>query len=155
MAAFSLRRLLLAALVAAGAAFGLAHAEAAEAGRTPVPQPAKPAAAEKCVADTDFMRRNHMKMLLHQRDETVHEGVRTKQFSLANCVSCHAVKGADGKPVAYSDPKHFCRTCHSYAAVRVDCFECHASRPDEKAKAAAAADPALAALSAHLAEMKK
>ena len=64
-------------------------------------------------------------------------------------------KGADGKPVAYSDPKHFCRTCHSYAAVRVDCFECHASRPDEKAKAADASDNSLSALSAHVAEMKK
>ncbi|MCB1536935.1 MAG: hypothetical protein KDJ44_20055 [Rhodoblastus sp.] len=157
MAAVSLRRVLLAALVVVGAAFGLLKAEAGE--RTPVPQPVKPAAAEKCVADTQFMRRNHMKMLLHQRDETVHEGIRTKQFSLANCVSCHAVKGADGKPVAYSDPKHFCRTCHSYAAVRVDCFECHASRPEEKAKAANASDsshdPALSALSAHVAEMKK
>ena len=155
MAHVPLRRLLLVALVAFGAAFGLARAEAADAGRTPTPQPAKPAAAEKCVADTDFMRRNHMKTLLHQRDETMHDGVRAKQFSLANCVSCHAVKGAEGKPVAYSDPKHFCRTCHSYAAVRIDCFECHASRPDEKAKAANAGDPALSALAAYLAEMKR
>ncbi len=158
MTASSLRRLLFAALVAAGAAFGAAQA-AAEAGRTPTPQPARPATAEKCVADTDFMRRNHMKTLLHQRDETMHEGVRAKQFSLANCVSCHAVKGADGKAVAYSDPKHFCRTCHSYAAVRVDCFECHASRPDEKAKAAdrgdGPGDPAVSALTAHVAEMKR
>ena len=153
----ALRRILLAALVVVGAALGLLKAEAAD--RTPVPQPVKPATAEKCVADTQFMRRNHMKMLLHQRDETMHEGIRTKQYSLANCVSCHAVKGADGKPVAYSDPKHFCRTCHSYAAVRIDCFECHASRPEEKAKAADASagsrDAALSALSAHVAEMKR
>lgn len=148
-----LRRLMLAALVAAGAAFGLMRAEAAD--RTPVPQPVKPASAEKCVAGTDFMRRNHMKMLMHQRDETVHEGVRTTQFSLAGCIACHAVKGADGKPVAYSDPKHFCSTCHSYAAVRLDCFECHNSRPDAKAKAADAGDNALSALSAHLAEIRK
>ncbi|HMN70829.1 MAG TPA: hypothetical protein PKA55_03045 [Rhodoblastus sp.] len=147
------RRLLFAVLAAAGAVLGSARAEAAD--RTPIPQPARPAGAQTCVADTEFMRRNHMTMLLHQRDETVHEGIRTRQFSLANCVACHAVKGADGKPVAYSDPKHFCRTCHSYAAVRVDCFECHASRPEEKAKAADAGDPALSALSAHLAEMKK
>ena len=150
MIAPALRRL---ALVAASAAFGLMRAEASD--RTPAPQPVKPATAEKCVADTQFMRRNHMEMLLHQRDETVHEGIRTKQFSLANCVSCHAVKGADGKPVAYSDPKHFCRTCHSYVAVRVDCFECHASRPEGKANAAEATDAPLSALSAHVAEMEK
>lgn len=155
MALGLVHRLLVVALLALGAA----SASATEVGRTPVPLPVKPANVEKCVADTDFMRRNHMKTLLHQRDETMREGVRAKQFSLANCVSCHAVKGADGKPVAYADPKHFCRTCHSYAAVRVDCFECHASRPDEKGKAAErrdnSSDTALSALTAHVAEMKK
>ena len=45
---------------------------------------------------------------------------------------------ADGKAVSYASPQHFCRTCHIYAAVSVDCFECHASRPEERAKAAAA-----------------
>ena len=155
MALGLVHRLLVVALLTLGADSALAT----EVGRTPVTQTVKPANAEKCVADTDFMRRNHMKTLLHQRDETMREGVRAKQFSLANCVSCHAVKGADGKPVAYADPKHFCRTCHSYAAVRVDCFECHASRPDEKGKAAErrdnSSDTALSALTAHVAEMKK
>lgn len=105
------------------------------------------------------MRRNHMKMLLHQRDETMHEGIRTKQYSLANCVSCHAVKGADGKPVAYSDPKHFCRTCHSYAAVRDRLLRVPrlaAGGEGEAADASAGSrDAALSALSAHVAEMKR
>ena len=60
---------------------------------------------EHCVADTDYMRRNHMSMMKHQRDETVHEGVRGKPFSIAGCVDCHAVKGADGQPVSYSEPE--------------------------------------------------
>jgi len=34
-------------------------------------------------------------------------------------------------PVTVDDPQHFCRTCHDYAAVRPDCFQCHASRPGE------------------------
>jgi len=97
-----------------------------------LPKPAR-GQGDKCVADTDWMRRNHMKALLHQRDETVHEGIRTKRFSLKGCIDCHAVKGEDGKPVTAANPKHFCRTCHDYAAVRVDCFECHASRPEAKA----------------------
>ena len=42
--------------------------------------------------------------------------------------------GPDGQPVSYDDPKHFCRSCHSYASVSIDCFECHASKPEpEKA----------------------
>lgn len=92
----------------------------------PVPPKGK---GDKCVADTDFMRRNHMTMLDHQRDDTVHEGVRTKQFSLKECIACHAVNGPDARPITVKNPKHFCRVCHDYAAVKIDCFECHASRP--------------------------
>jgi len=115
---------LITAVLAAGSA------RAADAPWLPKPARGK---GEKCVADTDWMRRNHMMALLHQRDETVHEGIRTKRFSLKGCIDCHAVKGDDGKPVTAANPKHFCRTCHDYAAVRVDCFECHASRPEATA----------------------
>lgn len=102
---------------------------AADSGRVPVPTP--PAAkAKTCVAVTDFMRRYHMVMLKHQRDLTVKEGIRTKRFSLKECIACHAVNGSDGQPVAYQDSRHFCRSCHDYAAVRIDCFECHASKPE-------------------------
>jgi hypothetical protein len=81
---------------------------------------------EACVAPTEEMRRNHMKMLFHQRDRTMREGVRTTRFSLKGCIECHAssktgsVLGKDG----------FCSSCHEYAAVKMDCFECHsAARP--------------------------
>ena len=87
------------------------------------------------------MRRYHMTMLKHQRDDTVHEGERGGDFSIKACVTCHAVNGADGQPVGYSDPKHFCRSCHAYASVSIDCFECHQSKPSLKAKAAEAAPP--------------
>lgn len=97
-----------------------------------LPKPAR-GQGEQCVADTDWMRRNHMIALNHQRDDTVHEGIRTKRFSLKGCIDCHAVKGADAKPVTIASSQHFCRTCHDYAAVRVDCFDCHASRPEAKA----------------------
>jgi predicted CXXCH cytochrome family protein len=97
-----------------------------------LPKPAR-GQGEKCVADTDWMRRNHMTVLMHQRNDTVHDGIRTQRFSLKGCIECHAVKGADGKPVTVASPEHFCRTCHDYAAVRMDCFECHASRPQANA----------------------
>ena len=106
-------------------------------GRVVVPNPAKGMTGQ-CVADTAFMRRNHMILLKHKRDRTVHEGVRTKQFSLAGCVTCHAVAGPDARPITVKNPKHFCRQCHDYAAVKIDCFECHASRPDTKKSASVA-----------------
>ena len=49
------------------------------------------------------------------------EGIRSTRFSLKGCVECHAaaktgsVLGEDG----------FCASCHAYASVKIDCFECH------------------------------
>lgn len=85
---------------------------------------------DACVEDTDFMRRNHMELLKHQRDETMLKGVRSERHSLKDCLSCHAVYGPDAKPVTVASPSHFCRACHDYAAVSIDCFQCHASRPE-------------------------
>jgi predicted CXXCH cytochrome family protein len=87
---------------------------------------------KQCVEDTEFMRRNHMDLLKHQREDTVRRGFRTKKHSLKNCFTCHVVKGADGKPVTVSDPRHFCRECHDYAAVKPDCWQCHVSTPEAK-----------------------
>lgn len=86
---------------------------------------------ENCVEDTDFMRRNHMSMLEHQRDETMLKGIRAEQYSLKECINCHVLKGPDTKPLTVASPQHFCRSCHDYAAVSIDCFQCHASRPPE------------------------
>jgi len=126
-----------------------AFATVAAFAQTLVPQPPK-GKGEHCVAPTDVMRRNHMSMMKHQRDETVHEGVRGKPFSLSGCVDCHAVKGENGQAVTYASSQHFCRSCHDFAAVSIDCFECHASRPgDGNAKSAGSAKPTgLAAVAA-------
>jgi hypothetical protein len=98
----------------------------AGAGTSRVPKPTVAVtAAGSCVEDTAFMRRNHMKLIRHQRDLTVHEGIRTTQHSLANCVNCHA-SPRTGRVTGSKDA--FCEGCHSYAAVKLDCFECHADR---------------------------
>ena len=122
----------------------------------PAPSIPKAAEGQKCVRDTAFMRRYHMTMMMHQRDATVHEGDRSGDFSIARCVTCHAVPGADGKPVKYSDPHHFCRACHDYEAVKIDCFECHRSTPMPALKAAEnGLDPAYATLSTYLDEANR
>jgi len=94
---------------------------------TPRPDVAK--AEGKCVEPTDVMRRDHMEFILHQRDETVHEGIRTSKHSFKQCISCHAVKDDQGEFVHVDDSKHFCVTCHEYTAVSIDCFQCHADTP--------------------------
>lgn len=82
---------------------------------------------DKCVEPTDIMRTKHMEFILHQRDETMHKGLRTKQHSLKNCINCHA--NPETKSVLGKDG--FCESCHAYAAVKLDCFECHSSAPEE------------------------
>ena len=39
-----------------------------------------------------------------------------------------------GNAITVAEPEHFCRSCHDYAAVTIDCFQCHASRPEVKQK---------------------
>lgn len=95
--------------------------------RPDIPKAAK---GKQCVEDTEFMRKNHMDLLKHQRVETTRLGIRDKKHSLKNCFTCHFVNGADSKPVTVSDPRHFCRECHDYAAVSVDCWQCHVSTPE-------------------------
>lgn len=103
----------------------------ASAGDGGVPHPTiSKGKGDKCIRETAFMRANHMELLLHKRDETMRKGIRTKAESLKECIACHAVPGNDGRPVSTDDSRHFCVACHRYAAVKIDCFECHASRPE-------------------------
>ena len=87
-------------------------------------------AAAQCVEPTDVMRRYHMDFLLHQRDKTVHEGIRTKKHSLKGCIDCHVETDSDGQFIPINAEGQFCAECHQYASVRVDCFDCHGAVPD-------------------------
>ena len=113
-------RIALLIMVLALTVAGFADAGEKPAGRVRMPV-VKTEKGEVCVAPTEEIRRNHMKMLMHQRDGTVRQGLREPRFSLKNCVECHAsretgsVLGNDG----------FCSSCHVYASVKIDCFECH------------------------------
>lgn len=117
----------------AGYAIGLGsvtHADddAHQSARVPLPK-VQIFRGEECVEPEEVMIRDHMEMILHQRDETVHSGIRTTKYSLKQCINCHAnpetnsVLGKDG----------FCVTCHQYAAVSIDCFTCHSNRPEPNA----------------------
>lgn len=115
-------------IVAMAAASGNEDKADAVQGRVPAPVEV-PAKGTQCVQPTPEMRRNHMKYILHQRDETVHEGIRTKQYSLKECINCHVQPAADGSYPSIHSKDHFCNSCHSYAAVKIDCFQCHATHP--------------------------
>lgn len=97
---------------------------------------------EKCVEDTQFMRRNHMDLLKHHRDETMRKGIRTTKHSLKKCVECHASEKTGSVAASKDD---FCAACHSYASVKLDCWDCHATKPGKKI-AQQASGPAAASL---------
>ncbi|MBU0752182.1 MAG: Hdr-like menaquinol oxidoreductase cytochrome c subunit [Gammaproteobacteria bacterium] len=105
----------------------------AVAGESRVPKPAitieNPG---KCVAPVDEMRRNHMDMLKHTRDKTLREGVRGMKTSLNGCIECHASK----KTGSVLGNENFCQSCHSYAAVSLDCWSCHQPKANFKATGA-------------------
>jgi len=89
----------------------------------------KAAGLEHCVEPTAWMRRNHMELIKHERNLTVHQGVRVESKSLAGCIKCHVQYDAAAKPIAINSDEQFCDMCHDYAAVTLDCFQCHATVP--------------------------
>lgn len=102
---------------------------------TPLPTINEPSDESlKCIHPEDEMRRNHMKYILHERDETMHEGIRGEPESLANCINCHVEPDENGNVPRIDSTEHFCHGCHEYAAVEIDCFQCHADRPQKYIK---------------------
>lgn len=83
---------------------------------------------------SEYWRKNHMKLMIHDRDLVVREGDRNIEADIGRCFDCHAVKDTAGNFVTAEDDRHFCRVCHDYAAVQVDCFMCHRSTPDPNEK---------------------
>ncbi|HZW25489.1 MAG TPA: hypothetical protein VFF26_08395 [Gallionella sp.] len=79
----------------------------------------------ECVKDPQWMRKNHMHLLKHERDDAVRKGVRDEKHSLKNCIECHA-STKDDSVIARDDS--FCVSCHRYEAVKIDCFECHSGK---------------------------
>ena len=86
----------------------------------------------QCVEEPKLMRKIHMNLLKHQRDETMHKGIRGQKHSLADCVECHASNKTNS---VLGSNEAFCQGCHTYAAVKLDCFECHTSKRKVTAEA--------------------
>lgn len=128
-------------LVAFVVASGAAMAAGDNSGLPKFPEPA----GEKCVEPTDVMRREHMNFIMHQRDETMYDGIRgiTAKHSLNGCIDCHAGYDEQGKAIAINEQGQFCESCHNFTAVSIDCFSCHRTTPgeDNKMRKSAMANP--------------
>lgn len=82
----------------------------------------------ECIAPAEDMRRNHMEMLKHQRDRTLRQGIRGESASLNGCINCHASKTTG----SVTGKGGFCESCHSYAAIKLDCWDCHQPKAAKK-----------------------
>ena len=113
-----------------------------------VPSPVVPKAKAKaneefgCVEPVTEMRKNHMKFILHQRDDTMYNGIRTSKYALAECINCHVAPDQNGNYASYDQEEHFCNACHTYTAVNIDCFGCHRDTPEEASPGRASTDKA-------------
>jgi len=87
------------------------------------------AKGESCVEPTEVMRRRHHEFILHQRDDTVIEGIRSEKYRFTRCIDCHIQATAAGDFPRHDDDNHFCAACHRFSSVSIDCFQCHADRP--------------------------
>jgi len=86
------------------------------------PEIEKPEGETQCVADADFMRREHMQLLSDWRDEVVRSGDRVyttadgRQYDKSltrTCLGCHQSKAKS------------CDRCHDYLDVTPYCWQCH------------------------------
>jgi hypothetical protein len=87
-----------------------------------------PKSDRKCVEATEFMKREHMKLLNQWRDwvvrdgDTIYTNAEGKRYTISlqnTCMKCH------------SNKTKFCDECHNYAAVSPYCWDCHIA-PKEK-----------------------
>lgn len=116
-------------LVAVGMAWVLCTLAAPAVGKSYIVPGSEAAQLEQCVEPTELMRRRHMELIRHQRDATVYGGIRATEHSLARCVTCHASYDADQQPISIVAKGQFCQTCHAFAAVQLNCFQCHSNVP--------------------------
>lgn len=114
--------LVLSALCVPGITLAQTHSEVLSGSRA--------AGLESCVAPTEDMRRNHMDYLKHKRDKTMRQGIRTEEFSLNACVSCHSTKDDAGDHIPVNDEEQFCQSCHTRVSQSLDCFQCHRTTPE-------------------------
>ena len=120
-----------ASLVAVGLVWTLAvQTVQAEDVKRYVVEGSRAAGLESCVEPTERMRRQHMEFIKHQRIATVHEGIRTEKYSLSGCVDCHISYDQERVPRPINDPDQFCGACHAFAAIDLNCFDCHAAVPN-------------------------
>lgn len=88
------------------------------------PQLAMPAGETQCIESADYMRSEHMQMLVTWREQVVREG-RRSYSSIAYGKSYDINLTGTCLEQCHQDKVEFCDRCHDYSAVTPDCWHCH------------------------------
>lgn len=81
-----------------------------------------PGGQKQCVEATEYMRKNHVDLLIRWRDWVVRDGDLKysasdgKEYTMSlttTCMGCHSNKA------------NFCDRCHDYVPVKPRCWTCH------------------------------
>lgn len=107
---------------------------------------------KECVESPEYMRQNHMQLLLQWRDAKVRDGQtvyinsKGKAYDISlegTCLKCHndkpvvdSVASNSAKPnvsasnaatmnLTSDGSNQFCFSCHNYASVKPNCWNCH------------------------------
>ncbi len=107
--------------------WGIAFCPAVSAADAPVPQ-------QKLIRghwseNKEIMQKNHQDLLKGRMNAEYPLDMTQKNISIEQCVTCHVQRGQDNMPVSADNANHFCRECHTFNKVSVNCFQCHASLP--------------------------
>ncbi len=95
------------------------------------PNPVLPINEKECVNSTNFMIRDHMKLLDTWRNDVVREGKNVyvsntnKVFNMSlekTCLNCH------------SNTSQFCDRCHNYIGESPYCWDCHIESRNQENK---------------------
>jgi hypothetical protein len=95
-------------------------------GASVAPEVKYPPGETQCIESKQYMRENHMQLLIDWRETVVREGNRIytatdgKEYNMSltsECMSCHSNKA------------EFCDRCHDYLKVKPYCWDCHIVPP--------------------------
>jgi len=82
-----------------------------------------PATAKQCVADTPYMRANHMQLLVNWREDVVRRDIRQIHAPNGKVYSASLANTCTGECHA---KEQFCDRCHTYSGVSGPyCWDCH------------------------------
>ncbi len=80
--------------------------------------------------DNAQVRRVHGRWINQHRYPAQRALAYPDEYRVQACINCHVPESKNDQAVRITHTEtHFCATCHTYVAVRLDCFECHADRP--------------------------